>query len=298
VQTICLSAIEYVHGEPHSVAELEEPTSVDLTTITRDVATYRVSDQSVWELAATVGARTLACGAGPPPDLMLYVTENDHDPAGSLASIAAALDLPETEYLVLSGYHCGNLGPALQVAQDAIGSGRRTRVLLLLADRAKPGERIMSTGLSLLSDGAASCLITGSTSDAVGQRFVMDATTTAVRMESTTDLGQDQGILGTVALAASSIKRIAVATGREPGDYQHLILGNYRIASQRFMAAAVGMGQKLVFGAVADLGHCFSADILITLDQRRADGTLAEGDLVLAAATGTYSWSTTSFQCW
>jgi 3-oxoacyl-[acyl-carrier-protein] synthase-3 len=64
------------------------------------------------------------------------------------------------------------------------------------------------------------------------------------------------------------------------------------------MAAAVGMGQKLVFGSVADLGHCFSADILITLDQRRADGTLAEGDLVLAAATGTYSWSTTSFQCW
>lgn len=297
MRSICLSAIEYVHGEPRGVAELTESTSADLAKIAGDVTTYRVSDLPVGELAAVVGARTLARAAGPPPDLTLYVTENDHDPAASLVTIAAALDLPETEYLVLSGYHCGNLGPALQIAQDAIGSGRRRRVLLLLADRARPGERVMSTGLSVLSDGAAACLVTGSTSDTAGPRFVMDATSTAVRVDRKAGAGQDEGILGTVALAASSVRGIAAATGREPDDYQHLILGNYRIASQLFMAAAVGMKQKLVLGSVADLGHCFSADALVTLDQRRADGTLAEGDLVLAAATGTYSWSTTSFLC-
>jgi 3-oxoacyl-[acyl-carrier-protein] synthase III len=293
---VVLSTIAYVHGERRDAASLDEPSAADVSAILRDVSTYRASGLPVWELAAKAGAACLDRGPGR-PDLVVYVTENDRDVTASLGRIATALDLADVEHLAVSGYHCGNLGPALRVAADALAVGRCTRVLLLLADRARPGERIMTTGLSVLSDGAAACVVT-SDQDADGTGvYTVDGTVTVVRVDPAGDSSAERGILGSVGLAATCVERLRVVTGHAPEDFQHLVLGNYRVPSQQFMAAALGLRSRLLLGEVADLGHCFSADLLVTLDQRRADGTLAAGDRVLAAATGPHSWSATALLC-
>jgi len=47
------------------------------------------------------------------------------------------------------------------------------------------------------------------------------------------------------------------------------MFSNYRVNSQRFLAAAMGVPpESLVLGSVAELARCFSADTLVTLSER------------------------------
>ena len=54
--------------------------------------------------------------------------------------------------------------------------------------------------------------------------------------------------------------------------------------------------ESLVLGSVAELAHCFSADILVALSERYVDDTLAPGVRLLASSTGPHSWSTIALE--
>ena len=297
MRSIYLSSIGYVHGEPRRLADLDEETFIDLAALGDEVTNYRASDLDIWQLAVAAAARTLADSAHS-PNLLVYVSENDSDSTGSLALIADSLDLTAIEYMSFSGHDCGNLGPSLRVAGDALHSGRCDRVLLLLADRALARRRVMASGLSVFSDGAASCMVTQEVPESESSQFRVDsiATRTAVQLDLAD--AADKGILSTVRLAKSSVADLMKDTGRQQADFEHVLFSNYRVTSQRFLTTAIGFPQnKLLPGPVADLAHCFSADILVTSDRYFAAGTLKPGQRFLASVAGPYSWSTIAIEC-
>jgi 3-oxoacyl-[acyl-carrier-protein] synthase-3 len=287
VVPIYLSAIGYVHGERRSLAEISEEMPVDLRQPKHGLAHYRQSAQEIWELAGTAAERTLATSRRRPRPI-LYVSEDDPQVPVSLARIARRLDLISAAALSLAGHDCGNLGPALLTAGDALSAGRYERVLLILADRPLPGTRVMRNGMSIFSDGAAACLVTRDEPDRDGPGFAVDAVHTVTRFAS---VEPDQAMLAKVELAAECVAEITAQADVPIEAYQHVILNNYRISAQRFLAAAMGFTRhRLLPGEVADLGHC-SGDLLVTLHQQASSGALAAGDRVMAAATGPHSWS-------
>ena len=103
-----------------------------------------------------------------------------------------------------------------------------------------------------------------------------------------------KGVVGWVDLRAPDVEAQLAKYGSRSKfkGVRHVVLGNYRVTSQKFLASAMGFPpERLLLGRVAELGHCFSADFLVTLAERATDGTVAPGDRVAAAATGTHSLS-------
>ncbi|KUN95685.1 hypothetical protein [Streptomyces caeruleatus] len=291
-----LSFIRYTCGDLRKVSELAGTTTEDLSPLVAEIVHFRESSQDIWEMAAAAAEQTLADAAAP-PDFVVYVSENDPDVAGSLGRILDRLGLVSVAHLAVSGQDCGNLAPAVQVASDAIHSGRCDRVLLVLADRAASGRRVMASGLSVFSDGAAACVITRDpVRDGPQFRVVGTGSRTAIRLDAGGTA--EQGILATVRLASESIADLLGALGRGRDDFPYVVMPNYRPDAQKFLMAAMKMPvQKLLLGPVTDLGHCFSADTLITLHQQAASGTLTTGDRLLVATSGPHSWSTMAVEC-
>lgn len=295
MRSIHISSIGHVHGEPRPVSGLGEITG-DLAALAEEVVNYRESGHDTWELAAMAAERTLE-SARITPDLMLYVTEGDRSPSVSVARIARRLGLGTVDFITMSGHDCGNLGPALRVAADALHLPRCAGILLVLADRAPAGERVTPNGLSVFSDGAASCLLTR---EAPAEDHVIRVDAVSTRTEVTPETAADphESILSLAWLAAASVADVLQAGGLERDDFQHVVFANYRTTAQKFLMAAMRIPpEKLLPGPVSDYGHCFSADVLVTLDRFLADGTLTRGSRVLAVSIGPYSWSTIAATC-
>ncbi|MFV2104395.1 3-oxoacyl-[acyl-carrier-protein] synthase III C-terminal domain-containing protein [Micromonospora sp. LOL_024] len=296
MQSIYVSSIGYAHGDRRSISDLGDEAAVELTAAQHGLADYRHSDLPPWQLAVQAGERSLAT-AGGSPDLLLYISENDSDRPDSLARINNRLGLAGIDHLAVSGHGCGNLGPALQVARDALRGGTYRRILLLLADRAVTGSRLMNSGMSIFSDGAAACMVTdGTAAGDDGLRFSVHGISVRTRSGGDAGLGE-MDMLSLVELAGGGVADLLQATGQRPEDFRHVVFGNYRIFSQHFLAAATGVPtERLLIGPIAEYGHCFSADILVTLDRYAAQGRVAPGDHLLAAATGPHSWSTLAIE--
>ncbi|MFD5463756.1 hypothetical protein ACFWIQ_13190 [Kitasatospora sp. NPDC127059] len=290
-----ISAIGHACGDARKVSELAGTTTTDLGPLIAEIVHFRESRQEIWELAVAAAEQSLAATAGP-PDLVLYVSENDPDTTGSLARIADRLGLASVEHLALSGQDCGNLVPAVRAASDALAAGRCERVLLVLADRTADRHRIMASGLSVFSDGAAACVLTAGPEPA-GPRFRVAATGTRTAVRPAGVGPAEDGVLGTVRLASEGVAALLDGLGRGREDFRHVVLPNYRPAAQKFLLAAMKLpADRLLLGPVTELGHCFSADVLITLQRRAAAGELAPGERLLASVSGPHSWSTMALE--
>lgn len=293
---VYLARIGYAHGEPVATETLAEQSEVDLSKLAADVPTFRASDREIWRLAVDAVTGTLA-GSPEPPGLLVYVSENDPDPTASVARLADVVGLDTVDYLTMAGHDCGNLVPALRVAHDTVVAGRYESVLVVLADGVQSLGRLMVNGMSVLSDGASSCLVSASVAEGTGARFRFAGFAGRTRIARDPVAGPDQSILGTVALAGDSVHDLLERTKTTRADYRHVVFGNYRLTSQRFLMSAMRFPKdSLLAGDVTELGHSFSADVLVTLAQRYDQGYIAEGDRVVASATGPYSWSMVSLE--
>jgi len=296
MRPLYLSALKQVHGERRGIAELSGELDAERLSPDSGLCYYRVSDLEIWQLAAAAGSRTLAVGTEL-PDLVVYVTENDHDSSGSVTHLMHALDLPTARYIRVSGHDCGNLGPALAVARQAIASGEHNCVLLLLADKALDGDRNPANRLSVVSDGAIACIATETAPRFGGAKFAVHGLITITGPHVGSPSEASGKILSTVALSIAAGTAITNETGRELEQFDYLIFPNYRIVSQQFLCSTMGVRlEQLLVGPMAELGHCFSADVLMTLAHCASTGQIRLNDNVLASFDGPNSWTTLSVE--
>lgn len=106
-----------------------------------------------------------------------------------------------------------------------------------------------------------------------------------------------QGVLRTARLAADSVAALLDRASLTWEDVTQVVLPNYRPTAQKFLTAALGAPtDRLSIGPVTDVGHCFSADPLLTLGRRTDAGALAAGDLLLTAVFGPHTCSAIAFR--
>jgi 3-oxoacyl-[acyl-carrier-protein] synthase-3 len=297
VSRVYLSALTYVHGDCHSITELGSQPITELASPEHGLACYRSSDLEIWQLAVLACSRTIEISQAP-PDLMIYVTENELEASRSMARMMRELGLTSTHYLRVSGHGCGNLGPALLLARQALASGAHQRILLVLADRVLDDDRSQVHSLSVLSDGAASCLVTSEPTRSAGAQFAAHEVVTVTEFESALPDPSGEGALAMVAMSVAGAAAITRQTGQEVTDYDHLVFPNYRIITQQFLCSAMGVPrERLLIGPAAEFGHCFSADILVTLARCASTGQIKTGDHILACANGLSSCTTLFAEC-
>jgi 3-oxoacyl-[acyl-carrier-protein] synthase III len=299
---VYISGISYVHGASRSILELADPAIAELADPEHGLARYRVSDQDIWQLAGDACPGTLA-STQTPPGLLLYVSEHDRQSRHSLPRLVSQLGLPGLAYICLSGHGCGNLGPALMSARNMLHARAYEGVLLVLADRDTEDDRSHIRGLSVFSDGAVSCLLTREPAESATARFAVDAVTCVTDIDFGTTgpgpaAGNGHAILSMAALAAKSAAAVHLESGREIQDFDHIVFSNYRITTQRFLCSALGASMdQLLLGPIEEFAHCFSADVLVTLDMYAETGRIKPGERVLACVNGLWSLSLLSVEC-
>lgn len=243
----------------------------------------RVSDEPAVALAAAA-ARESLLGA---PDIDLVVVASMEPRQLEGWSLLVAAGIPKVPITAVSGDACANLLPALRLARNAVLAGDARRVLVVTADVMPWADRYLEGGGTVLSDGAAACIVAA---EPDGPSFEI------LGFGTTMNAGHDEHDFpnANAQIIATSMR---AAAGRLPaidGDstpFSYVLTPNYGERTRQFLALAAGLrGAEAYAPAVSEVGHCFSADALINLQLLAADGVCG-GDKVAVLATSFRSWS-------
>ena len=291
-----LGAIAVCTGSPVDLADLDgirdEP---ELVAALRHegLGLVRVSERSRLDLAIGSAAESVALSDGR-PDLILYSFELDHreevDVCGEAAQLADGLNLPDVPVYTIGGQRCANFGPVLRTAVAQVRAGTSTHVLCVLAHRVSVGDRRMPGDIGVMSDGAASAVVTARPTAASG--FGVRGTANPVRSEldHMTSLhdnpGAAQAFLTGIRTASSDL----VAGTSAPVSV--VVTSHHRDSAVDQLHRILRVPDGLLYrGAVHDYGHCHAADPLLSLWQLQRDDAVAPGRAVLVAASASSWWA-------
>jgi 3-oxoacyl-[acyl-carrier-protein] synthase III len=290
---VYLSALAAAPGTGRPLAALAGmlPPAVLATLGSSGFTGYLASDRSAPELAAASLRRSLEVAGEPELAALVYATNSSEGNSAThdAFSLVEAVDRPTAPPVVLGGNGCGNLVPALRLAADWARSDGTSPVGVVTADRRADAARFEAFSGSVLSDGAASCLV-GPVPYGDGFRLLGLATAARGRMP---DAGSFLKNARTVRSGVhEALDRLGIRPGDVANEFRTLLVGNYSPSTRRFFAGMCGMPEGRVYAPRAlETGHCFSADLLVGLGDLAREGALAPDDRLLLLATGAQSWS-------
>lgn len=236
-------------------------------------------------LAVRSGRLTLSAAAVEPGEVDALVLCSTTFPAdiaehGELiASVLRGLELTSVPVTGVTLNRCANMLTGLQLAAAMVTGGRSRTVLVITADRVA-AESARITDFALFSDGAASCLVTRPT-DGAAESYEWVADAYAQDPEA---LGRGNEISADLARAANQRLFAEAGIGIEAID--GLLHNNIYLPIVTMKEVQAGFDQsQLDTSNIARVGHCFAADPLINLADRRAAGTVRPGGLYLLASS-------------
>jgi 3-oxoacyl-[acyl-carrier-protein] synthase-3 len=229
------------------------------------------SERGLEAMAIDSGSATLrSAGADPASVDALVLSSSDvgeaaRDHGRFAATVLTGLGLGDIAFYGLGLNRCVNLLAALDVASALVAGGRHRTVLVITADRVAAAEDGVLP-YALLSDGAASCLVTAE--DAGRGRYQLlscavaqDARSMDWRSEISSDLARR---VNDALLAPREMVLADVAGLMHSNIFKPLVAMKERQA---------GFTQEQIYtDNIARVGHCFAADPLINLVDRSALG--------------------------
>jgi 3-oxoacyl-[acyl-carrier-protein] synthase III len=250
-----------------------------------------VSDRSSVEGASLCARDSLQTPIGPiEPDLAVLCSDSlaPHTPVGAARSFAEGIGLPNLPVVNVSGGDCGNLGMGLRLACGVLAAEALSNVLLVTSDCADRRGRYLATGLTAMSDGAASCLISARPE---GCGFAVLGMASASASENT-DSTTPAGALTVVRSVRRITRQVLGRLGITAPDCRYLVVGNYGRATQELFAGATGLPQSaLRTPLLTEVAHCYSADLLLSLHTLAERDELKSGDRLVLVSSGTRSWT-------
>ncbi|MFC0436901.1 3-oxoacyl-[acyl-carrier-protein] synthase III C-terminal domain-containing protein [Kutzneria buriramensis] len=292
--TVHLSGLDHELGTRTPLAQVDEPTLREQLQALHEqgLRHCRVADRPVVELAAASARRTLAAVPPDTVDAVVFCSDNSPEPSptAEIWDFLDAVGLPRTPATFVSGAGCGNLGPALNVARGMVLTGDRSAVLVVTADRVREGTRYLANGQTVMSDAAASCVVGA---EAFGAGFELRAIADSCRV----DIGTvaDRPILvarATTQGIRSAVRGVTERLSLTTNDFRHLVTGNYGRSALDFLATSAGVPtDRVAAPLLADAGHCFAGDPLITLSSLVDTGQLGGDDQALMLTVSPRSWS-------
>jgi len=286
---VFVSSFSFNVGERTAIGDLADPAvSANIDELHREGIRFcRVSDQPAYELAASAARGSLAA-AGVDPTSAIYCAESPGAESfcDDVWSFLLMAGLPSIPSVVISGNACANVVPALTVARNTVLSDPEARVLVVSTNRREYATRFLANGTSVLSDGAAACLVSGRPyGDGFRLLGVGDAMTADFPGAGTVSAG--------IRAVMRGVKRAALGLPQvDHRGYDVMVTGNYAASVRRLFATAAGVDAHVLHDRLAeDIGHCSSADLLIGLADAKEDGHMQPGDRVLVLGASPRSWS-------
>ncbi len=292
--SVYLHGIAYTVGEREPIATLE-PLRAD-TALLENMADlglnhYCRTERSPLELAAEVVSATLGSVPVDAAEVDLLVYASSSPETGTLAGgeflrFCERFGLTRATPIGVSLAECANFGSALRIAHSLVSAGSARNVLVVTADTCPdPEARILRDALSVLSDGAASCLITSAEPSRIEVLGANQGTNQLIRIATMPALA---GLTkrGLSRAVADMLDR----AGLDRGDVRRIIANNVNDDAVRFMAESAGLEHELCYlDNIADYAHVHSADNLINLQTYLEDG-VAPGEVVMTISHGFGTW--------
>ncbi|MCK1387663.1 hypothetical protein [Bradyrhizobium sp. 21] len=271
MEQIYLSCCEYELGESRPLIELSghiESGVID-TLMQLGLRCYLRTETSAPAMALASLARTLKCMRGIVPDLVLYCSTRMLDHSRDMMDFkkgSSQLGLPLTPLIGMSTNGCANFGIAVVHACDLIRARSARCVAVVTADTcARPADRLTANNSAILSDGAASCLI--SINPELGG-FLVRGTSIGTDLR----LHDEVDFLKVYRYASSGVRSVtkrALANASIRGsDIDRLVTMNVQPNTLRFYSKEAGFGADSVYNyeeRLARNSHVFGADIIINL---------------------------------
>ncbi len=286
-------SVSYRMGEARSIEALR-PLDIDRAALDLVGAlgfeTFRKIDGSAAPVLAACMAETLARAAMAPPtaiDAVVWGSSTQHDEELIYRSLWSN-QVKTEEVIALSSGACGQLVPVLRTVERMLARARPgATILVVLFDQAPREDQRLYGEQAVLSDSAC-CFL--ATNDPAGPGFAVKSIHSKV-FPVFSSLGSDA--------AKSEIWRRQYLQIRAlfddfyqseqltPADVSGLVTNNYILSIIRMFLDVARLDKtKLIRGRVGEYGHCYTADVIITLDDNR--GRTA-GNLLLLS-TGTNNW--------
>jgi 3-oxoacyl-[acyl-carrier-protein] synthase-3 len=291
--TSYLSAISWSVGRRVPITDLDDPDVHSRLDLLRGegLAHCRLSHSSVVDLATESADRTLKAGGSIAPDSIVYCsdTPTDTPPTDDLWDFIRRIGHPTTAAFTVGGSACGNLGPGLAIARSLLGDAGPRATLLVTSDRVRQGSRLSNKVITVLSDGAASCLVSsffpGPSFRILGQASSVDA--------NTAPIGTGLGAARTMARRIGRLtKDVFDPLDVDPAACRYLLTANYGHTPREFLTMAAGFDiADSYHGQLGEIGNCFASDILISLGCLVEQRLIEHGDLLLLLTTSPRSWS-------
>lgn len=305
-----ITAIDYYIGtlEPlETLARSDEEADAVNTMVATGLCTYSRSDLRVADMAAAAMRKTLARAGVAPSSVqaVVFATESqwDYEPPTThrrdnsrkfrqdIYKAIWEVGLTEAYPVGVMFSGCGNLVSAMEIAANLVQARGLHDVLVVVSDRQAAGAtRVMFPAVGVVSDAAASCLVTS--------RPVAGFTIDDVVLHSNlglweADIESDFGrFLIEMARGLKDMgHKMVAASGRRPADYKYFLPNNYSRSTLRVFCHQLGYQQSQLFlDNLPRVSHTYAADVLINLSDLDAKGTLATGDRVMALTSGPATW--------
>lgn len=271
------STIDGLHARAEELRMAPDPTLWGWGSVFR-------SHRGLEAMAIESGCETLrAAGGGPESvDALVLCCSDVRTPARShgrfVATILTGLGLGDIPFYGLDLNRCVNLLAALDVASSFVAGGRYRRVLVVTTDRVvEEADRMLS--YALLSDGAASCLVTADREGPELYRLLACASAQdTASLDWTSEISADlarrvnDALLGPLGVGLADVAALMHANVFKP-----LVVMKERQA---------GFAPEQIYTPnIARVGHCFAADPLINLVDRIAMGHVPPGRHCMLAAS-------------
>ncbi len=295
---VFMSGLAFELGERESLACLLTDDNHEMIDALRDngVRFFRQSAKTPMELGGLSLQRTMVSSGCDPSeiDLLLYCSESrERPPARDFQVLCGESGLSKVPIVNVSMSGCANFLPALRFARGLILTEGLRRVAIVTADKFVGESRITELGIAVLSDGAASCIL--SAESRPGAVRVLGLGHVANQDLRQLDYGVNRPrILMAIAGGVRRAQRQALReAGIDAQDVESMICTTLRHDSTRFFAHQCGFPIENVFTqTLADISHAFSADLVINLLEGRSwmadKGCL--GRPFLALALGPFTW--------
>jgi 3-oxoacyl-[acyl-carrier-protein] synthase III len=252
-----------------------------------------VSECSVAGLAATSSHQTLAALRDAQVDAIVFCTDSAPEltPTSEAWDLLLRLGLPRTPVTVVGGSGCGNLGPGLSMARSQILLDGLSTVLLVTSDRMRARTRYLDNGQTVMSDGAASCIV--SSQPPPGPSFAIRGLASTFRVDiGTVAVRRIMVARATVEAIEDTVRRAAEPSSLTARDFRYLLTGNYGRTPRELLAESAGVPVDRVYcPMLARTGHCFAGDVLVSLGSLAETDKIDDDDHVLLLTASPRSWS-------
>jgi len=298
--TVYLHSISHQLGEIRPIEEIQElAINLALCKTMRGLGcnTFSRVEGGVRQLLLDSARRTLQLSglATGEIDVILYASST-YDPLEDVDDIGFVADelklynaFPVGVFL---GF-CAGFSQGMCIAEGLFAAGRAKNILFITGDKIKEDResRLLMQNSAVISDGVASCILT---SAKVENGYCVQSSVHSY-LPSTYKLRGAEKVMDYVLQYSRGVSTAFQTANSQaslvPDDYSRLITGNFNKAVLQNLSQLTGIEmERFHTKNIGHFGHCFSADLLIGLEDLQTEEALEHRERLMLIGAGGYIW--------